>query len=133
MSTIDATKVVSKDQFDAEVAAAFANVERLETPAEETKILAGLLGVSADTVGPTAVGFPKGSETCANCSRTFTFLDVAETGLKVAHSKEFMVGVMTGKHGYLVNTGSQPFNCHNCGTKTGKGGLYCCITYTCKP
>ncbi|KAJ6465824.1 hypothetical protein C8R45DRAFT_1079798 [Mycena sanguinolenta] len=133
MSTIDA-KVVSKDQFDARVAADFAKVERIETSAEETKILAGLLGVSADTVGPTAVGFPKGDETCTNCARAFTFLDVAETGLKVAHSKEFMVGAITGKHGYLVNTGSQPFSCHKCGTENRRGGYcYVCPGYECGP
>ncbi|KAJ7485354.1 hypothetical protein FB451DRAFT_1168628 [Mycena latifolia] len=122
MATIDVTKVVSKEQFDAKVAAF--NFEdtagRVETPAEEVQNLANLLGLSPGTVGGTAAAFAKGGETCGHCGRAFTFLDIAETGLK-AHSKEFLVDVMTGKHGYIVNSGTQPFNCHNCGTKSTIG------------
>jgi hypothetical protein len=58
--SIDATNVVSKEQFDAKVAAAFENVAIVETPAADTQTLATLLGVTADKLGATAVGFPKG-------------------------------------------------------------------------
>ncbi|KAJ7485349.1 hypothetical protein FB451DRAFT_54098 [Mycena latifolia] len=120
MATIDATKVVSKEEFDAKVAALnFQNTAgRVETPVEEVQILANLLGVSPGTLGETVAAFSKGGEACDQCGRAFSFLDIAETGLK-AHSKEFLVDVMTGKHGYIVNSGAQPFNCHNCGTKSG--------------
>ncbi|KAJ6603226.1 hypothetical protein DFH09DRAFT_1068400 [Mycena vulgaris] len=122
--SIDATKVVSKDQFDAAVAAAVQKVGgRVETPAEETQKLAELLGVSAATVGKTSAGFQKGHEACGNCGRAFSFLDIAETGLKV-HTKEFLVDAITGKHGYIVNSNPQPFNCHSCGTKWGGGENY---------
>ncbi|KAF7359811.1 hypothetical protein MVEN_00706300 [Mycena venus] len=128
MATIDATKVVSKEQFDAKVSATFEKATRLETPAEDTQKLADLLGVSTATVGETAVGFPKGGETCASCGRAFTFLDITETALK-AHSKEFLVDAITGKHGYIVNPGSQPFNCHSCGAKSFGGGEYFYVAF----
>ncbi|KAJ7474998.1 hypothetical protein FB451DRAFT_278803 [Mycena latifolia] len=132
MTTIDATKVVSKDQFEAQVAAAFQQMPRVDTPADEVQTLADLLGVSPGTLGgETAVGFPKGGEVCSNCGRAFSFLDVAETALKV-HSKEFLVDAITGKHGYIVNSDAQPFNCRSCGTKYGGvyvylGWLYMCV------
>ncbi|KAJ7486628.1 hypothetical protein FB451DRAFT_771906 [Mycena latifolia] len=81
---------------------------RVETPAEDVQIMATLLGVSPGTLGESAVAFPKGGGTCSNCSCAFTFIDITETGLK-AHSKELLVDVMTGKHGYIVNPGTQPF------------------------
>ncbi|KAF7362707.1 hypothetical protein MVEN_00620000 [Mycena venus] len=136
MTTIDTTKVVSKDQFDAAVAAAFQKTSgRIETPAEDIQILAKLLGVSPGTLGGTAVGFPKGEEACRHCGRAFSFLDVAETGLR-AHSKEFLVDVMTGKYGYIVNPASQPFNCHKCGKKCPVHPMYICPDppdYLCAP
>jgi hypothetical protein len=130
--SIDATKVVSKEQFDAKVAAAFENVARVETPAADAQTLATLLDLTPEKLGATAVGFPKGGETCASCGRTFTFLDIAETGLK-AHSKEFLVDAITAKNGHVVNTGAQPFNCHGCGTKSFGGGeyLYVAFGYLC--
>ncbi|KAJ7742767.1 hypothetical protein B0H14DRAFT_3167666 [Mycena olivaceomarginata] len=132
MATIDATKVVSKEKFDAKVAAAFENVARIETPAADAQTIATLLDLNPEKLGATAVGFPKGGETCASCGRTFTFLDIAETGLK-AHSKEFLVDAITAKNGHVVNTGAQPFNCHGCGTKSFGGGeyLYVAFGYLC--
>ncbi|KAJ7323199.1 hypothetical protein DFH08DRAFT_817778 [Mycena albidolilacea] len=115
--SIDARKVFTKEQFDAKVAAIFQNTAgHVETPAEDVQILANLLGVSPETLGGTAAGFAKGGEACSHCGRALSFLDIAETGLQ-AHSKEFLVDVITGKHGYIVNSGHQPFNCHECGSK----------------
>ncbi|KAJ6465804.1 hypothetical protein C8R45DRAFT_1022439 [Mycena sanguinolenta] len=120
MSTPNGARVVSREEFEAAVAAAFENVERIETPAADKNNLARLLGVPANTVGSPAAGFPNGNGTCTNCDRAFTFLDIAATALKV-HSREFLVGVMTGRHGYLVGTGSQPFNCYECPTRRVEG------------
>ncbi|KAF8144363.1 hypothetical protein K438DRAFT_1782921 [Mycena galopus ATCC 62051] len=120
--SVDPKKVVSKDEFDAKVAATFENVTRIQTPAEDTKLLAGLLGMASDAVGGSAIGFRNGvepgvkPETCGSCGRAFSFLDVAASGLK-AHTKEFMMDVMTGKHGHVVNHGTQPIHCYNCGTE----------------
>ncbi|KAJ7616944.1 hypothetical protein DFH06DRAFT_1145273 [Mycena polygramma] len=105
MATIDANKVVTKEQFEAKVAEGFQSTTRIATPAEDTQKLADLFGLSTDAIGETAVGFPNGGETCGSCGRAFTFLDVAETGLK-SHSKEFLVDALTGKHGYIVNSES---------------------------
>ncbi|KAJ7810712.1 hypothetical protein B0H14DRAFT_3480384 [Mycena olivaceomarginata] len=118
---INATKVVSKEQFDAKVAAAFENVARVETPAADAQTLATLLDLTPEKLGATALR-----------ARTFTFLDIAETGLK-AHSKEFLVDAITAKHGHVVNTGAQPFNCHGCGIKSFGGGeyLYVAFGYLC--
>jgi hypothetical protein len=91
-----------------------------------------LLGVSSDKLGDTTVGFPKGGETFASYGRAFAFLDTAETGLK-AHNKEFLVDAITAKHGHVVNTGAQSFNCQWCGTKSFGGGeyLYVAFEYLC--
>ncbi|KAJ7469192.1 hypothetical protein FB451DRAFT_1177182 [Mycena latifolia] len=114
--SIDPTKVVSKAEFDAKVAAAYQNTPRIETPAEDIQILANLLGVSPGTLAGSGAGFRKGGEACGHCGRAFSVLDIVETGLE-AHSKEFVVDVITGKYGYIANTGAKPFNCHKCGTK----------------
>ncbi|KAJ7304825.1 hypothetical protein DFH08DRAFT_825185 [Mycena albidolilacea] len=121
--SIDATKIVGKAQFSAKVAAAFENVKCAETPAEDAKTRATLLGISSDKLGDTAVGFPKGGETFASYGRAFTFLDIAETELR-AHNKEFLVDTITAKHGHVLNTGAQSFNCHGYGTKSFGGGEY---------
>ncbi|KAJ7485352.1 hypothetical protein FB451DRAFT_1168626 [Mycena latifolia] len=128
MATIDTTKVVTKEQFDAKAAELQNTAGRVETPAEDAQVLANLLGMSPGTLGETAAAFPKGGEACGHCGRAFSFLDIAESGIKV-HSKEFLVDVLSGKHGYIVNSGTQlAFNCHNCGTKSGGKEGYIYIT-----
>jgi len=119
---IDSKKFVTKDEFDAKLVATLQKVSRVRvvTPPEDVQIVANLLGVSTETLGEPGLGFPKGKETCGQCGRAFTFLDIVETGLLV-HSKEFLVDVITGKLGYFVNSEAQSFNCHNCGTKCGPG------------
>ncbi|KAJ7894238.1 hypothetical protein B0H14DRAFT_3854367 [Mycena olivaceomarginata] len=52
-------RILGKAQFSAKVAE-FDNVKRAETPAEDAKTRATLLGISSDKLGDTAVGFPKG-------------------------------------------------------------------------
>ncbi|KAJ7508299.1 hypothetical protein B0H11DRAFT_2184805 [Mycena galericulata] len=122
--SIDPTKVVTKAQFDAAVVTAFQITSgRVETPAEDIQILVKLLGVSEETLGGIVAGFPKGEEVCRHCGRAFSFLDIAETGLQT-HSKDFLVDVMTGKYGYIVNPASQAFNCHTCGKKCDGPGIY---------
>ncbi|KAJ7469145.1 hypothetical protein FB451DRAFT_1368739 [Mycena latifolia] len=101
--SIDPTKVVSKAQFDAKVTAAYQNTARIETPAEDIQILANLLGVSPGALAGSGAGFRKGGEACGHCGRAFSILDIVETGLQ-AHSKEFLVDVITGKYGYIANT-----------------------------
>ncbi|KAJ7469137.1 hypothetical protein FB451DRAFT_1368734 [Mycena latifolia] len=96
--SIDPTKVVSKAEFDAKVAAAYQNTPRVETPAEDVQILANLLGLSPETLAGSGAGFRKGGEACGHCGRAFSILDIVETGLQ-AHSKEFLVNVITGKYG----------------------------------
>ncbi|KAJ7469174.1 hypothetical protein FB451DRAFT_1560165 [Mycena latifolia] len=118
MATIDPTKVVSKAEFEAKVAAAYQNTARVETPAEDLQILANLLGVSPGTLAGNGAGFGKGGEACGHCGRVFSVLDIVETGLQV-HGKEFLVDVITGKYGYIANKGAKPFNCHKCGTECG--------------
>ncbi|KAF8206734.1 hypothetical protein K438DRAFT_1963048 [Mycena galopus ATCC 62051] len=127
---VDPIKVVSKDQFDAAVVAVYQNCERIETPAEDVQILENLLGLSPGTLGVSAVGFPKGKEACRHCGRAFSFLDIAETGLQ-AHSKEFLVGVLTGKYGYIVNPSPKSFNCHKCGKECLDPGGHDIVKYVC--
>ncbi|KAJ7580321.1 hypothetical protein C8J56DRAFT_961263 [Mycena floridula] len=118
---IDVKKAVSKDEFDAHVAALKNSVTCVATPVEDVQILANLLGVSPETLGETFVGFPDGGGVCGQCSRVFSFLDIAATGLDTAHSKQFLVDVLSGKHGYIINTGDHSFNCNNCGTDADCG------------
>ncbi|KAJ7580305.1 hypothetical protein C8J56DRAFT_961250 [Mycena floridula] len=111
---IDVKKAVSKDEFDAHVAALKNSVTCVATPVEDVQILANLLGVSPETLGETFV-------VCGQCSRVFSFLDIAAMGLDTAHSKQFLVDVLSGKHGYIINTGDHSLNCHNCGTNADCG------------
>ncbi|KAJ7782260.1 hypothetical protein DFH07DRAFT_789978 [Mycena maculata] len=113
---INPKKIVSKDEFDATVATAYQNTARVETPPEDVQILANLLSVPPEKLSGTGAGFKKGGEMCGHCGRTFSLLDIAATGLQV-HGNQFLVDVVMGKYGYIVNTAAQPFNCHKCGTK----------------
>ncbi|KAJ7021543.1 hypothetical protein C8F04DRAFT_1195306 [Mycena alexandri] len=123
MSTVPATKVVSKEEFEAKVAEYQNAAGRVVTPADEVLTLETLVGVPAGTLGESAAIFTEEGKVCSNCGRAFTFLDIAETGLNV-HSKEFLRDVLTGKHGHILNSGSQTINCHNCGTKGAASGLF---------
>ncbi|KAJ7745831.1 hypothetical protein DFH07DRAFT_977180 [Mycena maculata] len=114
--SINPNKIVSKDEFDAKVAAAYQNKARVETPPEDVQSLANLLSVSPETLSGTGAGFNKGGEACGHCGRAFSLLDIAATGLQV-HGNQFLVDVVMGKYGYIVNTAPQPFNCYKCGTK----------------
>jgi predicted RNA-binding Zn-ribbon protein involved in translation (DUF1610 family) len=108
---------VTKEEFDAKTAAVLANEKVVETPDVDTEVLVDLLGLTPEAVGKTYVWFPTGGlgESCEKCGRVFSFLDIAESGLKV-HTKEFMAELITGKRGYIVNGGdTQEFNCHGCG------------------
>ncbi|KAJ7277333.1 hypothetical protein C8J57DRAFT_1223082 [Mycena rebaudengoi] len=99
-----ARKAVSKAEFDAKLAVVFDNTTGcVETPADDVQIMANLLGVQPGILGGTRLQFPNGGEACGHCGRAFSFLDIVETGLQ-AHSKEFLVDVMTGKHGYIFPT-----------------------------
>ncbi|KAF7342957.1 hypothetical protein MVEN_01725700 [Mycena venus] len=113
---IGSRKVVSKDEFDTKVAAAYQNIARVEAPAEDVQILANLLAVAPATLEGTGAAFKKGGEACSHCGRAFSILDIAATGLE-AHSKQFLVDVVMGKYGYIVNTAAPEFNCYKCGTK----------------
>ncbi|KAJ6457893.1 hypothetical protein C8R45DRAFT_1110237 [Mycena sanguinolenta] len=115
--------VVTKEEFETEVAATYAKYNVIETPPAEKKILADLLGLTPEALGKTAVWFPDGGDVCASCGHAITFLDVAEGGLK-AHSKEFMADIITGKHGYVLNSDPQPISCHSCGAAAAIGSNY---------
>lgn len=121
--SIDPSKIVTKDEFDAKLAAAYQDVARIETPAEDVQILANLLGLSPGTLDKSGAGFKKGGEACGHCGRAFSVLDIAATGLQ-AHSKQFLVDVVTGKYGYVVNPVAQhaQFACYKCGKKPIVGG-----------
>ncbi|KAJ6457909.1 hypothetical protein C8R45DRAFT_1183968 [Mycena sanguinolenta] len=113
------------------MAATYAKYNVIETPASETKILADLLGLTPEALGTTIVWFPDGEDiTCASCARALTFLDVAETGLKV-HTKEFMTDILTGKRGYVLNNKPQAVNCHGCGAAVRQKTGYSCRKYHC--
>ncbi|KAJ7469168.1 hypothetical protein FB451DRAFT_1177158 [Mycena latifolia] len=125
--SIDPTKVVSKAQFDAKVAAAYQNTPRVPTPAEDIQRLAYLLDLSPERLAGSGAGFRKGGEACA-CGRAFSILDIVNTGLQV-HSKEFLVNVITGTDGYIANIGTQPFNCYTCGAESGPPVSYDIVSY----
>jgi len=115
---IDPSKIVTKDEFDAKVAAAYQHVARIETPADDIQILANLFGVSPGALAGSGAGFKNGGEACGHCGRAFSVLDIAATGLQ-AHSKQFLVDVVMGKYGYVVNPVAQhaQFACYKCGKK----------------
>ncbi|KAJ6457895.1 hypothetical protein C8R45DRAFT_942924 [Mycena sanguinolenta] len=123
LRSVDPAKVVTKEEFEAKVAATYAKYNVIETPPAEKKILADLLGLTPEALGKTGVWFPEGGDVCASCGRAITFLDVAAGGLK-AHSKEFMADIITGKHGYVLNSDPQPISCHSCGDAAAIGNKY---------
>ncbi|KAJ7580304.1 hypothetical protein C8J56DRAFT_961245 [Mycena floridula] len=125
---IDVKKVVSKDEFEAHVAVSKNSATRIETPADDVRILANLLGVAPETLGETSVDFPDGGGVCGQCSRVFSFLDIVATGLDTVHSKQFLVDVLSGKHGYITNSGDHSFNCYNCSTAQKTSASWCYTT-----
>ncbi|KAJ6457908.1 hypothetical protein C8R45DRAFT_1183967 [Mycena sanguinolenta] len=103
MSSVDPATIVTKEEFEAKVAETYAKCKAIETPPSEKRILANLLGLTPEAVGKTTVSFPDGGDACESCGHAITFLDVAAAGLKT-HIKEFMAEIITGKHGYIVNS-----------------------------
>ena len=102
------------------------------TPKEEAAMIEGLLGMSAGELGSSMVQFVKGHESCDNCGRHFSFLDIITTGLEV-HSKDFLHNVLSGKYGYLMNyTPPQVHRCYGCNKPSGAKSLcYGAPTYAC--
>ncbi|KAJ6457887.1 hypothetical protein C8R45DRAFT_1221683 [Mycena sanguinolenta] len=121
MSSVDPASIVSKEEFEAKVAETYAKSKAIETPPSEKRILANLLGLTPEAVGKTTVSFPDGGDACESCGHAITFLDVAAAGLKT-HSKEFMAEIITGKHGYIVNSDPHPISCYSCGASI----KFCC-------
>lgn len=101
-----------------------------ETPASDNRALAELLGVEAETVPNFVCRFAKGGESCANCGRAFSILDMAKSGLKV-HSKEFIKATIFGQHGYVFNNVPQLHECYDCGEKATSSMDYGCPMYMC--
>jgi hypothetical protein len=104
----------------------------VETSKEEAKIIEGMLGMSAGTLGDSTVKFVKGSESCKNCGRNYSFLDVVHTGLWV-HEKQFMNDVLMGKYGPILNhPPPQGHRCFECDKPTRvKSAGYFCFFYGC--
>ena len=91
-----------------------------DIPNEEVKTIGKLLGIPESEVPPIKMKFPDGRESCKNCGRMFTFLDILHTGLET-QSQEFWRDMVTGKFGFVMNAHNrggeaQPgFKCYNCG------------------
>ncbi|KAJ7656124.1 hypothetical protein DFH06DRAFT_1132603 [Mycena polygramma] len=124
---------VTKEEFEATVAGSKRAPGRVDTPAEDAQVLGSLLGVPPEKLGETSAdpGEGENAGACGQCGRAFSFLDVAATGVH-AHGKEFIVDILTGKHGHILNpAGRQAFNCHGCGTKAPRTAQYWNPWYWC--
>lgn len=86
----------------------------VETPAEEMRMIEELLEAPLGFFSVPYVVRTR-LESCPNCSRRNTFLDVVKTALAV-HTAEFLRDVFAGKHGHIVNSApSQRCECFDCG------------------
>lgn len=129
---VDPEKTVSREEYENRMGPVFKEEDgfvTVDTPKEETKVIEGLLGMSPGMLSESQVKFKKGSESCKDCGRDYSFLDVVHTGFGI-HNKEFMKDVLMGKYGCIVNhPPPQVHRCYQCNTPSpaksvGYGSLF---------
>jgi hypothetical protein len=132
---VDPEKTVSGAEYENRMASVFKEEDgyvTVETPKQETEIMEGLLGMLPGKLSDSRVKYKKGFESCRDCGRHYSFLDVVHTGFGI-HNKQFMKDVLMGKYGYIVNhPPPQVHRCYQCNTPApAKSVGYGSIVYGC--
>lgn len=101
----------------------------VDTPADDTKLVEGLLGLPAGTFGKSFITIRGDSTACPSCGRETSFLDIVNDGAAF-HGNDFVKDVVQGKRGLVYNPNPpRPHKCYNCGKLSPvEASMYGCYT-----
>ncbi|KAF8892824.1 hypothetical protein CPB84DRAFT_1783638 [Gymnopilus junonius] len=134
---IDPRKILSRESFEQLKTRLLKKEEgyvMVETPKEDLEAINNLLKLSPGTAASqnTAVKLPEGGQSCANCGRQYSILDIVSTGLGI-HGSTFLKDIVLGKYGYVYNPRGDKdvafHNCYKCGTRSTSSFAYYTTPY----